>query len=892
MDPQHFNAFNVPASSHVQHAVSEAPQRDEAVQFEQRLAEASQAAPVAIRDPAYPNLSTEDQHLIERVITQYKAQKKPTPGTVRHYTQVLHRLVNDLRTRGQTTDLADHESLLEYANTYFPNDSNIKAGLRVLGAYHGIDSNYPHLSPEDLSLIDRIITQYAPHKSVLPATATQYSTALRRLANDVRARGQTIDLADHKFLLDHTNTYFPKDEYMKRGLSVLLAYYGRDPAYPNLSTEDRNLIDRVITQFAAWKNPKPETVERYTRALRQLANDFRGRGRTTDLTDHKSLLEYANAYFPNNGQMRSVVGVLRKYYAPDDNAAPSRAAKRLRTLNDLEEIAVYRQPSANVASEGSSAAPQVDSRGVIIRGQSDRRPVYSEDAAAVSELEQALIKGGMTSRWAGQLGSSLVGFSRWLFENNRSSIVARLDRKALSDDGAILKYKGGNNATLLKALEYFHTFRTTGVVVPTQPGRASAKLNASDQNVALNPESAVQMLPRRIDDAAAQHSARHEASTRLEELGEGQDGQHAPWSLIQEQTALDTEQLPQGELRRVLDHLDDEAMPPPASLASEELQRLEKQLHNELHGPGDNDPALSFYIDPEEFTLDRELFSPEELLRPLDDEPAEELRRLERQLHDELHALGANHPAPSVDPEEFTLELEQFSPGELRQLLDHEPAEEIQQRRHDHLAPSASAQAGLDSEQLPQGELRRVLDYLDDEAMPSAVSVALEELQRIEKQFPDEPRVNHPALSFPTDPEDLTLDRELFSPEELLRPLSDEPAEELQQSRDDQPAPSAFVQAQAASHSEQLPQAALRRVLDHLEDEAMPLPASVASNELQRLEKQLRDEFHGLGDNHPALSFSVDQEDLTFDLERFSPRELRRLLDEEPAEEAKCHPRM
>ncbi|WP_316399453.1 hypothetical protein [Bradyrhizobium sp. 33ap4] len=169
--------------------------------------------------------------------------------------------------------------------------------------------------------------------------------------------------------------------------------------------------------------------------------------------------------------------------------------------------------------------------------------------------------------------------------------------------------------------------------------------------------------------------------------------------------------------------------------------------------------------------------------------------------------------------------------------------------------------------------------------MPSAVSVALEELQRIEKQFPDEPRVNHPALSFPTDPEDLTLDRELFSPEELLRPLSDEPAEELQESRDDQPAPSAFMQAQAASHSEQLPQAALRRVLDHLEDEAMPLPASVASNELQRLEKQLRDEFHGLGDNHPALSFSVDQEDLTFDLERFSPGELRRLLDEEPAEE-------
>ncbi|WP_156446821.1 hypothetical protein [Bradyrhizobium yuanmingense] len=103
----------------------------------------------------------------------------------------------------------------------------------------------------------------------------------------------------------------------------------------------------------------------------------------------------------------------------------------------------------------------------------------------------------------------------------------------------------------------------------------------------------------------------------------------------------------------------------------------------------------------------------------------------------------------------------------------------------------------------------------------------------------------------------------------------------------------------------------VRRVLDHLEDEAMPLPASVASDELQRLEKQWHDEFHGLGVNHPALSFptdaeeftltpkrsfSVDQEEFTLDPDQFSPGELRRLLDDEPAEELRerrdDHPRM
>ncbi|WP_167381108.1 MULTISPECIES: hypothetical protein [Bradyrhizobium] len=63
---------------------------------------------------------------------------------------------------------------------------------------------------------------------------------------------------------------------------------------------------------------------------------------------------------------------------------------------------------------------------------------------------------------------------------------------------------------------------------------------------------------------------------------------------------------------------------------------------------------------------------------------------------------------------------------------------------------------------------------------------------------------------------------------------------------------SAFAQAEL--HSEQFSQGELRRVLDHLDDEAVPSAASVASEELQRLEKQSHDELHGLGDNHPAAS--------------------------------------
>ncbi|MDA9523294.1 hypothetical protein XI06_24140 [Bradyrhizobium sp. CCBAU 11434] len=69
---------------------------------------------------------------------------------------------------------------------------------------------------------------------------------------------------------------------------------------------------------------------------------------------------------------------------------------------------------------------------------------------------------------------------------------------------------------------------------------------------------------------------------------------------------------------------------------------------------------------------------------------------------------------------------------ELRRPLDEEPAEGLQEWRDDHFTSSAFAQAALHSEQFSQGELRRALDHLDDEAVPSAASIASEELQRLE----------------------------------------------------------------------------------------------------------------------------------------------------------------
>ncbi|MGY3606301.1 MULTISPECIES: hypothetical protein [unclassified Bradyrhizobium] len=294
----------------------------------------------------------------------------------------------------------------------------------------------------------------------------------------------------------------------------------------------------------------------------------------------------------------------------------------------------------------ASALP-AQSAGIVIRGQWDKRRLYSEDGSVILSLEEALIKGGMTATPAKQYVSSLLSFSRWLFAKSRPSIVARLDSKSLTDGSDVHEFTGnGNPKKLLKALEHLRTFRSTGVVPIVRPGRARAKLNPHPQNVGpINPESAVLMEPRLIGDAAAQHRASHEASSRLEELREGQEDQPAPSAFVQELVAFDPEQIPQAALRRVLDHLDHQPIPSPVSVPSEELQRLEKQLHDELHGGRDYHPAPSFSVDPEEFTFNLERFSPGEPRRLLDDQ-------------------YIPSPVP-VDPEDSALNLGQSPPNGL-----------------------------------------------------------------------------------------------------------------------------------------------------------------------------------------------------------------------------------
>ncbi|MQW96180.1 hypothetical protein GHK49_14775, partial [Sinorhizobium fredii] len=183
-------------------------------------------------------------------------------------------------------------------------------------------------------------------------------------------------------------------------------------------------------------------------------------------------------------------------------------------------LARLRKSQAGAEAMESSAPQPAQSPGIAI-GR-DNRPLYSEDAPLISGLEGALIKGGFSKSAAEQHGGSLRSFSRWLFAKEKPSIRARLDNQSLTDGGEVLEFTGqGNPKRLVQAIDYLRTLRSTGEV----PISRRAKLNPHPQNVALiNPEDTVLMEPRRVDAAAAQHSASQKTGSRPEELpAEGRD---------------------------------------------------------------------------------------------------------------------------------------------------------------------------------------------------------------------------------------------------------------------------------------------------------------------------------------------------------------------------------
>ncbi len=109
------------------------------------------------------------------------------------------------------------------------------------------------------------------------------------------------------------------------------------------------------------------------------------------------------------------------------------------------------------------SAQPIQSNGVLV-GHSNR-PVYFQDALIISRLKPALIKGGAAGCTAGNNVNNLLTLDRWLFENKKGTIAARLDDQSLRNDVEEFIKAGGTNK-VRTALDHLRTSEIAGGVVP------------------------------------------------------------------------------------------------------------------------------------------------------------------------------------------------------------------------------------------------------------------------------------------------------------------------------------------------------------------------------------------------------------------------------------------
>ncbi|PBB10063.1 hypothetical protein CK231_31550 [Mesorhizobium loti] len=224
-------------------------------------------------------------------------------------------------------------------------------------------TRYPHLTDENRDLIDQVIGHAAAQQKYSAETVRIYSSALRRLANDLGARGQATDLKNHQSLVDHVDAFFPKNVDMRTALNVLRAYH--DPGY---STPGRRPVPskadaRVIEQVTGDSSLASSTRVVYSRTLRRFSEALESRGQTISGLDHDSRIEFAERLFPGNGNLLSALQRVRDAESASD-----------RSVADAFAAAGSRHAEVEAAAPPALAASQQQIRPSPDAGQGDHLP--------------------------------------------------------------------------------------------------------------------------------------------------------------------------------------------------------------------------------------------------------------------------------------------------------------------------------------------------------------------------------------------------------------------------------------------------------------------------------------------------------------------------------------
>ncbi|WP_156436163.1 hypothetical protein [Bradyrhizobium pachyrhizi] len=325
MDPRNCDPFSSGprSSNHLLggQQAAQGAQANEAGQtdFEQRLGEAAEAA--VARDtprPAYPQLSSEDESLIEAVETD-AVRRNLQEQTARNYAFSLRKLGNHLVCRGKTISGLDQTSLLDHAWLYFPADEQMRHALGALHKYREprvADGDRHYVPPADKILIDCAVQAAAARRGWAPLTAEKYDRVLRRLAKSLESQGQTMAALDHNALLVHAKGMFGNDNEMDAALLVLREH--REPGIlaARRPREDQAPAaeDKCLIEAAARTSARPKkAIDVYVKNLLRFAGALNADGQRMTNLEYPELVKLAKERFPGNGSIVSGLGMVRDY---------------------------------------------------------------------------------------------------------------------------------------------------------------------------------------------------------------------------------------------------------------------------------------------------------------------------------------------------------------------------------------------------------------------------------------------------------------------------------------------------------------------------------------------------------------------------------------------------
>ncbi len=124
-------------------------------------------------------------------------------------------MINDFRSRGQSIDLRDRQSLAKHAKAYFPSDVDVMAGLKMLRAYHEPDHVAGSAGP---SADDVLIAQLTKPERLPQHAFTVYQRHLRKFSEALKNKGQTISELNHHSREEFARKLFPKNVLLNAAL--------------------------------------------------------------------------------------------------------------------------------------------------------------------------------------------------------------------------------------------------------------------------------------------------------------------------------------------------------------------------------------------------------------------------------------------------------------------------------------------------------------------------------------------------------------------------------------------------------------------------------------------------------------------------------------------------